>query len=368
MNSSAAAPELALDARYYTDPQVYEQEKEQIFFRTWQYAGHTSRLEKPGDYFAFQVCDQNLFALRDTDGEIRAFYNVCQHRAHELLSGSGNTRFVVCPYHAWSYHTNGQLRRAPNSETVPGFDASKICLHEVRTEVFCGFLFVNLDADTKPMAEWYPKAADELREYVPDLERLRPLVRTEAEEACNWKVTVENYNECYHCRVAHPTFVKGVVEPDSYNVLPQGYCLRHTTRTAPAKNLSYAYDPDSHPHATDYSSWFLWPSFSFQVYPGNVLNTYHWFPHTPTTTTAYREWLTPDGAESEAVRGLAQQDLETTVAEDVLLVNSVQRGLHNRGYRPGPLVLDPATGVNSEHSILALKQWVLESTTATHPE
>ena len=101
--------------------------------------------------------------------------------------------------------------------------------------------------------------------------------------------------------------------------------------------------------------------FSFQVYPGNVLNTYHWRAHDVDACTVWRGWYTPGGAESATIRQLAAQDLETTVAEDIRLVESVAQGLKSRGYRPGPLVLDPRGGLNSEHSIRTLQQWMREA-------
>ncbi|MEN8710523.1 MAG: Rieske (2Fe-2S) protein, partial [Paracoccaceae bacterium] len=138
-------PIRSLDARYYTDPKVFELEKAGLLARTWQFACHASQLENPGDYVAFELCDESLFSIKGRDGTIRTFYNVCQHRAHQLVSGEGSTRVVVCPYHAWTYELTGKLRAAPNSKSVPGFDASQVCLTEIRTEVFLGFVFVNLD-------------------------------------------------------------------------------------------------------------------------------------------------------------------------------------------------------------------------------
>ncbi|MEM7223368.1 MAG: aromatic ring-hydroxylating dioxygenase subunit alpha [Pseudomonadota bacterium] len=358
---SGATLEHALAASYYTEPRVFHREREAIFFRTWQFACHRSQVSRPGDYVVFSVLDQSLFVICGADGQARAFYNVCKHRAHELLSGAGRKSVVTCPYHAWTYETDGRLRRAPNSENVPGFDRTKICLTEARLEDFCGFLFVNLDPEARPMDELYPGVRDELRTFLPGIDDLAPVDRLSVEEACNWKVAVENYNECYHCRVAHPTFAKGVVLPDSYNVLPQGYCLRHTACAAPSQAMTYEIDPTSHADAGNYSSWFLWPTFSFQVYPGGVLNTYFWHPLKTAETRAFREWFAPGGQGSETLAKLARQDQETTVAEDIVLVNSVQRGLSNRGYQPGPLILDPRTGINSEHSVAAFKGWVLEA-------
>ena len=140
----------SLDARYYTDPAIFEQEMQGLLARTWQFAGHVAQVRESGDYFAFEIAGQNLFCIRGRDGEIRTFYNVCQHRAHEMVTGAGNTRVVVCPYHAWTYELSGQLRAGPNIKSVPGFDRSAICLTSVRTEVFNGFIFVNLDVDAAP--------------------------------------------------------------------------------------------------------------------------------------------------------------------------------------------------------------------------
>ena len=93
-------PTRSLAAHYYTDPAVFEAEQSGLFTRTWLFAGHASQLANPGDYFAFEVAGERLFSIRGQDGVIRSFYNVCQHRAHELISGTGNSRVVVCPYRA----------------------------------------------------------------------------------------------------------------------------------------------------------------------------------------------------------------------------------------------------------------------------
>jgi len=354
-------PVLSLSARYYTDPAIYRRELDGLLSSTWQYAGHISQLQNTGDYFCFEVAEQNLFCVRDESNAIRSFYNVCQHRAHELLEGSGNARALSCPYHSWTYALSGQLKSAPNMRAVPGFDAGKICLSEVRTEEFCGFVFVNLNPTAEPMDTWFPNVREELSAFVPGIEELKPLLHVEALERCNWKVSVENYSECYHCQKCHPTFSTGVVKPSTYDIRPQGYCLRHTTECQNLEKMTYEIDPEANTHAGDYSSWFLWPMFSFQVYPGNVLNTYIWRTAGVDRVRAIRGWYTPGGEDSAVIRDLAQQDRETTVQEDIELVESVQRGLKSRGYRPGPLVVDPAGGVNSEHSIKALQQWMREA-------
>ena len=355
-----STPKLSLAAKYYTDPEVFKLETNGLLARTWQFAGHASQLKETGDYFTFDMAGESLFCIKGRDGEIRTFYNVCQHRAHQLVSGQGQTRVVVCPYHAWTYELTGELRAGPNIKAVEGFDKSSICLTSVRTEVFLGFIFVNLDKDAKPMDEWFPNVRTELESYIPHWDTLAPLEWVEIPENCNWKVSVENYSECYHCTLNHPTFSTGVVRPETYDIQPQGYCLRHTTECNSMDAMTY--DINSGFDKNDqYSSWFLWPMFSFQVYPGNLLNTYHWRAVDADHVVVWRGWYSVGGEENDIVRQMAVQDRETTVAEDIGLVESVQRGLKSRGYVPGPLVVDPKCGVNSEHSILTLQRWMKEA-------
>ena len=353
-------PIRSLAARYYTDPHVFKQETGGLLARTWQFGCHASELAQTGDYATFEIAGESLFAIRGRDGQIRVFYNVCQHRAHQLLTGKGTTRVVVCPYHAWTYELTGELRAGPNINSVQGFEKSGICLSEVRAEELLGFVFVNLDKDAAPMEAWFPNVRAELEEWVPHWSELKPLEWVEIPERCNWKVSVENYSECYHCSLNHPTFARGVVKPETYDIQPQGKCLRHTTDCQASDQMTY----DIHSgfdHFDEYSSWFLWPMFSFQVYPGNVLNTYHWRAIDADHVVVWRGWYSLGGVEDDKVRRLALQDRETTVEEDIHLVESVQRGLRSRGYVPGPLVVDPKGGVNSEHPIMHLQRWMKEA-------
>lgn len=354
-------PTLSLAARYYTDPLVYKTEVRGVLSQTWQFAGHVSQLVSVGDYFTFSLAGENLFCVRTKEDEIKGFYNVCQHRGHELVNGSGNAALLVCPYHAWSYELSGQLRSGPNIKSVDGFDVSTVCLTEIKIEEFCGFIFANLDPLAKPMDDWFPNVRRELASFVPQIEQLKPIEWVEVPEKCNWKVSVENYSECYHCQLNHPTFANGIVNAKTYDIQPQGYCLRHTTECQNLDKMSYPIDVNANEFAGHYSSWFLWPLMSFQVYPGNVLNTYHWRAIDHNHVVVWRGWYSIDGSDADMLHDLAVQDRETTVEEDIHLVESVQRGLNSRGYVPGPLVVDPQCGVKSEHSIQVLQQWMRES-------
>jgi phenylpropionate dioxygenase-like ring-hydroxylating dioxygenase large terminal subunit len=348
----------AMDPAVYVDPTVFEAEVGSLLSRTWQYAGHATQLDSTGDFITHEVGGESLFTVRDQDGRVRTFYNVCMHRGHQLLQGSGRRRQIVCPYHAWSYRLDGRLRMAPHAEGRDGFDAAEICLTEVRTEEFCGFYFVNLDPDAPGMDELFPGIRSAIVEFLPTIGDMAPIERREFVAECNWKVAVENYNECYHCKTAHKSFSKGVVLPASYTIRPIGRCLNHSAETSPQQY--YEIDHEASPNAARYSSFFLWPLFSLQVYPGPIVNTFVWRPRSVNRTPFFREWFTPGGTDSPVVRQVADEDARTTVAEDLDLVRSVQRGVASRGYRPGPLIIDPGMGLNSEHSVAALKAWYLE--------
>ena len=198
-----------LPSRLYLDESIYEQEKQKIFYCNWHYAGHLSQLNKPGDYLTATVADESIFIVRGQDDTLRGFYNVCRHRAHQLLEGSGNTRNIVCPYHAWSYALDGELRHARNSEKVPGFDKSEFCLQPVRVDTLCDFVFFNLDPDAESLDSHAPGLAQDIQERVPELGNLHVVdsMSLGSAIAANWKVVVDNFVECYHCAPGHPDFV-----------------------------------------------------------------------------------------------------------------------------------------------------------------
>ncbi|MEO0820114.1 MAG: aromatic ring-hydroxylating dioxygenase subunit alpha [Pseudomonadota bacterium] len=351
-----AAP-VALPSRYYTDPAIYAAACERIFRTSWQYVCHETNIPAVGDYYAFELMDEPLFVVRGRDGAVRCFYNVCQHRGHTLVEDTGRTRVLVCPYHAWAYELDGRLRAAPGGKTTPGFDRSRVCLTELRVDLFLGFIFVNFDAAAAPMAETYPGVAEAVRALCPTIDTRRFAHEHTADEGCNWLVAVENYNECYHCGHVHKAFSDGVVDTGSYDIQPMGpgRVLHHAAGAAQGDGQWYDTS------GSDYGSFYLFPAFSLQIYPGGVVNTYYWRPLTVDDTRVHRGWFSQDGVVDDRLQGVIDLDRDTTFAEDLLLVRRVQRGLNSRGYRPGPLVMAPACGIDSEHSIAALHGWVREA-------
>ncbi len=353
------APQRVMEPSVYLDPDLFVREQQSVLSSTWQYACHTSELSRAGSFVTFEVAGEQLFVVRGHDGNIRTFYNVCMHRGHRLLQGRGARKKLVCPYHAWTYRLDGHLDHAPYADGRAGFDAGEICLTGVRTEDLWGFLFVNLDPHSPPMEDAYPGVRDALYEFLPSIEKMRPLERRWFTAESNWKLAIENYNECYHCPTAHPSFSRGVVLPESYTITPVGRSLQHSAESSP--DQYYQIDYGLSPHAGEYRSFYLWPLFSFQIYPGPVLNTFCWRPEAVDRTPFFREWFSLDGEDTPTVRQVAAEDARTTVAEDLALLRSVQGGLSSRGYRPGPLVIDPEMGINSEHTVAAIKAWYQEA-------
>ena len=355
--------ETTLPPHYYTKSEFFDREVENIFFRSWLYAAHRSQVAQPGDFVTFSILDQNLILMRGQDDVLRGFYNVCPHRAHELLSeASGNRKAIVCPYHAWTYDTSGRLLSARGSEQVEGFQLDRVCISQFKVEEFCGFVFVNLDPEAASMTDTYPGIEAGIRELAPGIDTRVYTYHHSKHLNANWKVAVENYNECYHCPGVHPTFSTGVVDPKSYRITPGTNCLLHTANSQPDGKQAYAIDP-SNPNANRYGSFYMWPSFSVQIYPGSVVNSFHWLPQDVGNTVVHRSWFFEGAEPTPAQREIIELDRTTTFAEDLSIIDSVQRGLRSRGYQPGPLILDPS-GVatsRSENTAYELKKLVLDA-------
>ena len=258
-----------LPARYYLDQTILELEKERIFFRSWLLAGHVSQLPRPGSYFTVDMLCERLFFVRGEDNELRGFYNVCRHRAHQLVEGSGCKSALTCPYHAWTYALDGRLRHARNSNMVEGFDPAHYSLVPVRVEQFLGFLLFNLDPDAESFEVLAPELEAEIRQYVPRLDDLVPVQQEGPSEAtlrCNWKIALDNSIECYHCGPAHPAFVD-LVDLDTYRITCHRMHTTHVMLSTKPCNAAYQYEPLN---AGRYAVfWHVWPNLDFGVMPGS---------------------------------------------------------------------------------------------------
>ena len=199
----------------YLAPEAFAAERERIFFHEWFCIGREEALPEPGDFLHVDVAGERVLVVRTKDSGMRGHYDVCRHRgsrlvleadaeAHSAAVPSGRFKgSIVCPYHAWTYALTGELRVAPFLNESDGLRREDLSLRPVGVETWAGFVFVNLTPEgAEPLPEQLGGIPERLRNY--PLADLRTARRITYEVAANWKVIVENYNECYHCGPVHP--------------------------------------------------------------------------------------------------------------------------------------------------------------------
>jgi len=348
-----------LPARVYTAPEIFAAEREAIFFRGWHMAGHVGDLPDIGSYITAAVHDQNVFICRGKDGSLRGFYNVCAHRAHELLSGTGRAKVITCPYHAWSYHLTGALRSARGAEKQEGFAAGEFCLTPIRVETIGPVVFFNLDPKAPALASQFDGLLGELETHIPGFADMKRQSAGSSLIEANWKVAADNFLECYHCAPAHPAFAD-LIDLATYRSVCQARYSTHIGRVGRAQNKAYQVDPAAAVQQSAF--WWLWPMATINLMPGDLAVSLFWFnPLSPTRTEQRIVTYTPDGKSTPGIDAYARYSAEVLSPEDNRLCESVQRGLASRGYRQGRFVVDAERSALSEHAVHHFHRLVAEA-------
>jgi choline monooxygenase len=327
-----------LPASWFYDSVHYAREQELLFERSWIHVGHASRIPNPGDYIICEVGSQSIIMLRDKRGEVGAFYNVCRHRATQLLQGEGTVARIFCPYHGWTYDLRGRLVVARNSENVPGFDKSCWGLRPVRLERIAGFLFVCLDPDTPSMAGMYGGLADDVWALEPEIEHLVHAHQMVFDIASNWKIATENFLEAYHVRIVHPAMYEAF-DMGAYAWEMHDYYTNLTTVANLDEKVSI-YDWNES-ERTDLPGYWVWPMFMFERMPGRAgLFTYNHLPKGPERTLCVVDFyfVDPELTEEDH-REIAYVD--QIRREDVVSLEAVQRGIRSKGWGKGPYMMGP---------------------------
>ena len=344
----------ALAARYYTDPALAAAETERIFARSWQLVCHVSDLPGPGARLAAWVAGREVLIVRDQDGTLNAFLNVCRHRGTRLVSEpEPEGKAIRCPYHGWTYRLDGSLVGAPEARQIPCLNKPKLGLHPVRVETFLGFVFATLDADIAPLAESCAGLAEAIGRYadedlVPVGEhRIHRLDAAET-QAANWKVVVDNYLEGYHVPVAHPGLMR-LFDYQNYRVddTAEHYVLFQTPlRDKPSSNWAERlYQrlaspmpglPESDRRVWRYAV--IYPNTLIDFYPDHVL-AWTAIPTGQDTVAIPGAYYSRPGTglRTRLARRLNIHIGWITNDEDAELVARVQRGLATPGFEPGPL-------------------------------
>ncbi|MEO8107053.1 MAG: SRPBCC family protein [Actinomycetes bacterium] len=352
------AASFSLHADAYTKSEWFDLEQRAIFGSTWQWLCHVEKLREPGSYVSDTIAGMPIVAVRDASGELRAFYNVCKHRAHELLGESGTTNSIVCPYHAWTYDLTGQLSSARKTKHMVGFDKGEICLDQIQVTEFCGFIFVNLDSDAAPLAELVGDLGAEITERAPDIANLTFAHRLTYDIKANWKAVIDNFLECYHCHIAHKDFVT-LVDMSTYQITTHGIYSSHMAEGGKSANSAYDVTDATN---TEHAVWWLWPNTCLLRYPGRGnFMVWRMIPIAPGQTREvfdfFLETDQPNDAEVESIRYID----DVLQKEDISLVESVQRGMQTPAFTQGRIVFDPKGSGLSEHAVHHFHGLVLDA-------
>jgi phenylpropionate dioxygenase-like ring-hydroxylating dioxygenase large terminal subunit len=342
-------PIRTLPAWTYRSREFYEAERRAIFASGWLLVCHLSAVANPGDYSSLTVAGEPILVLRGSDGELRAFSNVCRHRASRVADGSGNCgKALRCPYHGWTYGLDGRLLGVPEKSGFPGFDRDANGLWPLRCGVSAGFVFASLHPEPEPLDDYLGPFAEWLAPYRP--ERLVPHTSGESVLEINWKNSIDNYLEGYHIPVGHPGLLR-LLDYKRYLIetSPAKVSIaRSTMRDKVSRNLQErAYQRLMRPmpglRSPEREQWnfvFAFPGMTFNLYPDQID---FWFNHPldeRRTRTLWQTFRPPETAgrrRDRMVQRLNQRINLLVQREDNELTERVQEGLGSSLYRAGLL-------------------------------
>jgi len=324
-----SAPSLAamtseaetLHSSLYRSVDAYEDERRRIFGRSWLFLGHECQVAEPGDYIATTLAGYPLIAIRGKDGKVRAFHNVCRHRAGPLVEDKAGrcADFLTCRYHGWRYALDGRLASARDFGPSKDFDVRAFGLHQLKCETWRGFLFANMDAEAEPLSALVAPLEQAMTDV--DFGRLVFTKETTHLINCNWKTYAENYLEGYHIPLVHPG-LNAAIDASRYEVDIEKQVAFH--RAPPSDGAPVA------------GLWaLLWPALAVNVYTNGVMMERICAVGHNQTRLDYLYFFTEGTSHLEVTRAIASS--EVTTEEDVRITEAVQRNLNAGVYQTGRL-------------------------------
>ena len=237
---------------WYTDSDIFALERRHIFGRAWEYVGGASQVANPGDYLTCEVAGVPVVLVRGRDHTLRAFLNICRHRHHPVVQGSGNKATLTCFYHSWTYGLDGALLRAPRSDESPSFDPCRLGLQPVGVDTWGDMVFVSISGSATPLAEALGTARERAIERGLPVDTAKFRGRRSMFVDANWKLVWDNNCECYHCPTVHARWYRQA------RLDPKHYFDR---RVGP-----YHYETELMLYADRPSQWayYAWPAVYFQ--------------------------------------------------------------------------------------------------------
>jgi phenylpropionate dioxygenase-like ring-hydroxylating dioxygenase large terminal subunit len=340
----------------YTDPDHYQFEVANILRREWLSVGHVSQVPRPGDYFNLELLGEPMVVVRGKDDIVRVLSRVCPHRGMDVnpteygRPASGNTRFLLCPYHFWSYDLDGRCKGAPEMQKAEGFNRKDVGLAAFRSEVWNGFIFVTFDPDIAPVADFYKDMGAKLAEW--QLDKLEVAAELNWNCAFNWKVLVENFAECYHHMGAHvktfePMFPAKTCWSDpehpAFTVahLPLVQKLADTVRQGDSQVRTFLdIDTVSMDHRLEWYVYVGYPTFLLFAAPDRVF-WYRLLPEGPQRAKVLTTILiSPESKEMPDYAQRLESEIEMLKkfhTEDMEVCEAVQKGMNSATFRSGRL-------------------------------
>ena len=336
---------MTLAREYYLSPDIFRAEQERLFREKWVCVGRSEQVAQNGQYFLAAVADESLIVLRDQEGRLRSFYNICRHRGTRLCEAHAG-RFsgsIQCPYHAWTYSTDGQLIGAPHMNEVAGFDKRAFPLHDVAVHEWEGFLFVNLAPDPEPFEVSFAPVLSRFQRF--NIASLRSARRIEYDVRSNWKLLFQNYSECLHCPMIHPGLTRVTPYLSGENDLVEGsYLGGFMVITQQGGSMTESGNPcgvtvgslagEDLQRAYYYS---LMPNLLLSMHPDYVMAHTLW-PTAPDRTRIVCEWLFHPASFGNSAcdpeDGVRFWD--TVNRQDWHICEQSQLGISSRAYTPGP--------------------------------
>lgn len=338
--------QMTLPGRYFTSPAILAEEMERIFTRQWLCVDREEKIARPGDYFVLEVAGESVIILRDQQGTVRAFYNVCRHRGSKICEEHQGqfSETIQCPYHAWTYSLDGRLIGAPATNDLEGFRKQDWPLHPVGVALWEGFIFIHLGKDSASFEESHAPLLGRFARF--GMPGLRIGKTIEYDIHANWKLIVQNYSECYHCPLVHPTLTKRTPPTQGENDLTDGPFLGGymiladdaDSMTMSGRVCGLPVDPnlpqEDHNRVYYYS---IMPNMLLSLHPDYVMFHVLW-PVAVDRTRVQCSWLFNPASLADTTfnieDGVTFWDM--TNREDWHVCELSQAGITSRAYTPGP--------------------------------
>ena len=342
------AEEAALPTWTYAHPDLLDLEYAHFFLKTWQFIGHTSEVQNPGDFITLDLLHDSVVVMRGNDGELRAFLNICRHRATRLLEGRGQCEGLIqCPYHGWTYQNDGRLAGIPSPRSFPGAQRSELGLLEVEFDIHRDLIFVRVAGDGPGVAERLARADHWIEAYQPEKYRLLSPPSVEIWNA-NWKLAWDNYLENYHIPVGHPGLHRLVVEGNEGTYLSGGGSVGFFEMNPRLSSVAHERRYQELISCTDHRypdtirrKWLQMDfesNMGIEFYP-SLFSVFQLLPLSVDRTAVRSSLYAPHDldADEEELQAIDLKVLDEVNAEDKVICERIQRGVKTHGYRPGPL-------------------------------